>query len=103
MRWIARRGVRRALSAWVLSMGFTTIASAAPPAAGDVLVRRPAPEWTGPPIEVPPPCVADGSPSRVRSLRLVPPRVKVLSIEAVLEPSSWEAATARPAEPHKPR
>jgi hypothetical protein len=113
MRRIARRGAALTVSAWVLSMGFamaedgTRTAGGLKGRAGTGLqsgrVRQSVPEWAGPPIEIPPPCVADGTPSRLRELKLESPRVKVLSIQAVPEPSGWAPAAGQPAYPRKGR
>jgi hypothetical protein len=97
MRQIARRTAFLAVLASVVSAGLALGHNPAPRARGGLRPsavvsgkdREPpdAPEWTGPPIEMAPPWVGDGAPSKDRVLKLDPPRVRILSIEAVLEPS----------------
>jgi hypothetical protein len=100
---IARHGAAAALGTWVAAIGLVAAgepgpalrvkadAGAAPRTAH---LAADAPEWTSPPVEIAPPWVGDGTPSKDRELRLVAPRVKVLSIVAVPELSDWEPARA---------
>jgi hypothetical protein len=97
MRQIARRSAFLAVAGWVISSSLAAGENPAtrargglrPSAAVSSKDRDPAhaPEWTGPPIEMAPPWVGDGAPSNDRVLKLEPPRVRILSIEAVLEQS----------------
>src|SRR5262245_35595963 len=105
MRLIARRMAAWAIAAWLLSTGFGMGDGPTPRARGGLRPaaafvskdREPhdAPEWSAPPIEMAPPWVGDGTPSKDRVLKLDPPRVRILSIEPVGEPSDSAPAARR--------
>src|SRR5262245_16679508 len=97
MRRIPRRTAALAIAAWLLFTGFGWGDGPTPRARGGLRPaaafvskdREPhdAPEWSAPPIEMAPPWVGDGTPSKDRVLKLDPPRVRILSIESVFVPS----------------